>query len=138
MVDYSVLLMREPDGRYSVTVPALPGCVTWGHDVDEATALAEEAMVGYLSSLRDRGLDLPGNVTEIWINSTRSEEFRIRRRRVPDEATLDNHVVLSHPRTEALLVIPVHSDDEDLPEGTVEALIAASGLTIEEFTELLQ
>ncbi len=46
---YTVLL--EPDaesGGFSVSVPALPGCLTQGDTVDEALAMAREAIALYL------------------------------------------------------------------------------------------
>ena len=35
-VVYWARFFREPDGRYSVDVPDMPGCLTWGHTIDEA------------------------------------------------------------------------------------------------------
>ena len=48
---YRILLNREPEGGYTVTVPTLPGCVTYGEDVDEAIAMAKEAIELYIESL---------------------------------------------------------------------------------------
>ena len=31
---YRILLRREPEGGYTVTVPMLPGCVTYGETID--------------------------------------------------------------------------------------------------------
>jgi len=30
-LNYRILLRREPEGGYTVTVPTLPGCVTFGY-----------------------------------------------------------------------------------------------------------
>jgi len=38
-----------------VTVPALPGCVTQGEDYEEAVAMAEECIQGYLEALAKVG-----------------------------------------------------------------------------------
>ncbi|WP_253489670.1 type II toxin-antitoxin system HicB family antitoxin [Methanocalculus alkaliphilus] len=35
-LNYRILHRREPDGGYTVTLPTLPGCVTFGETVDEA------------------------------------------------------------------------------------------------------
>ena len=49
---YTVILDRDPEeGGYTVTVPALPGCVTEGDTVEESLAMAREAIAGYLESL---------------------------------------------------------------------------------------
>ena len=48
---YRILLNREPEGGYTVTVPTLPGCITYGQSVDEAIAMAREAIELYIESL---------------------------------------------------------------------------------------
>lgn len=48
---YRVLLNREPEGGYTATVPTLPGCITYGETVDEATMMAKEAIELYVESL---------------------------------------------------------------------------------------
>jgi predicted RNase H-like HicB family nuclease len=55
---YTVLIYPD-EGAYSVVVPALPGCVTWGSTLDEAVASAREAIEGHLAALRDTGQDVP-------------------------------------------------------------------------------
>ena len=38
---YTIILTPEPDGSaYNVTVPALPGCFTYGDTVEEAIEMA--------------------------------------------------------------------------------------------------
>ncbi|MDG6251470.1 type II toxin-antitoxin system HicB family antitoxin [Methanocalculus sp.] len=32
---FCILLRREPEGGYTVTVPTLPGCITFGETIDE-------------------------------------------------------------------------------------------------------
>lgn len=56
---YRVLLQKEPEGGYTVTVPALPGCVSYGTTVDEACAMAREAMALYIEHLADLGEEIP-------------------------------------------------------------------------------
>ncbi len=48
---YKVLLNKEPEGGYTVTVPTLPGCITYGEDIDEAIVMAKEAIGLYIESL---------------------------------------------------------------------------------------
>src|SRR5690349_25026417 len=40
---YKILLNKEPEGSYTVTVPALPGCITYGENIDHAISMAKEA-----------------------------------------------------------------------------------------------
>jgi antitoxin HicB len=59
---YTYTVLLEPDeeaGGYVVTCPALPGLVTEGDTLEEARAMAEDAIRAYLESLRKDGLPLP-------------------------------------------------------------------------------
>ncbi len=56
---YKLLLTNEPEGGYTVTVPALPGCVTYGENIDHAIAMAKEAIELYIAELNDKGEDIP-------------------------------------------------------------------------------
>jgi antitoxin HicB len=53
------VLMYPDDDAYSVVVPALPGCVTWGSTLDEAVNSAREAIEGHVAALRDTGQEVP-------------------------------------------------------------------------------
>ncbi len=52
---YRIVLRHEPEGGYTVTVPSLPGCVTFGADITEARAMAKEAIAAYLESMAKHG-----------------------------------------------------------------------------------
>jgi antitoxin HicB len=56
---YTVLLQPEPEGGYTVTCPALPGLVTYGETLEEARAMAADAINGYLECLREDGEPIP-------------------------------------------------------------------------------
>ncbi|HEU5290363.1 MAG TPA: type II toxin-antitoxin system HicB family antitoxin [Cyclobacteriaceae bacterium] len=56
---YKILLTKEPEGAYTVTVPALPGCVTYGDNIDHAISMAKEAVELYIENLREKGEDIP-------------------------------------------------------------------------------
>ena len=59
ILSYRVLLREEPEGGYTVIVPTLPGCVTYGKDVEEAKAMAKEAIELYIESLEAHGEEVP-------------------------------------------------------------------------------
>jgi antitoxin HicB len=63
MGEYSYTVLFEPaeEGGYVVTCPALPGVVTQGEDLDQARAMAADAIRGYLESLAKDGLPIPGD-----------------------------------------------------------------------------
>jgi antitoxin HicB len=52
MLKYTVILIPEEEGGYSVEVPALPGCYTQGETKEEAISMAKEAIELYLESCR--------------------------------------------------------------------------------------
>jgi antitoxin HicB len=58
MPRYTVLVYPD-EGNYSVVVPALDGCVTWGHTVDEALAMARDAIRLHLAGLVEHGEEIP-------------------------------------------------------------------------------
>ena len=57
---YTILLERDPeDGTYTVTVPALPGIVTQGRDLEDAIAMARDAIRCHIDGLLKDGLPIP-------------------------------------------------------------------------------
>lgn len=52
------------DNAYVIIVPELPGCMTHGDSVEHAVKMAHEAIVGYLESLKARGLPIPKPLSE--------------------------------------------------------------------------
>ena len=58
-LNYRIRLLREEEGGYTVIVPALPGCVTFGETIDEAIEMAREAIEGYIETLKELGKEVP-------------------------------------------------------------------------------
>jgi len=56
---HRILLRNEPESGYTVTVPSLPGCVTYGESIEEATEMAKEAIELYLESLKAHNEEIP-------------------------------------------------------------------------------
>jgi predicted RNase H-like HicB family nuclease len=52
-VRLQAIALPEPEGGYSVVVPALPGCVTEGDTIEEVQANVVEAAEGWLDSQHD-------------------------------------------------------------------------------------
>lgn len=60
--EYTFTIILHPDeeeGGYTVTVPALPGCVTQGETLEEAIGMARDAISLYLESLLADGQPIP-------------------------------------------------------------------------------
>ena len=58
-VSYRILLRKEPEGGYTVTVPSLPGCVTYGETIEESIEMAKEAIELYIESLKTHNEEIP-------------------------------------------------------------------------------
>ncbi|MEO9029783.1 MAG: type II toxin-antitoxin system HicB family antitoxin [Ktedonobacteraceae bacterium] len=57
---YTIILEPDPDeGGYTVTVPSLPGCVTQGETIEEAIAMARDAIRLFIETLVESGESVP-------------------------------------------------------------------------------
>ena len=65
MYTYKLHLHKEVEGGYTVTVPALPGCVTFGENVDDAIVMAREAIELYIEELTERGETIPDDTNTL-------------------------------------------------------------------------
>ena len=52
-------LQSEPEGGYTISVPSLPGCISYGNTFEEAMEMIEDAMKGWLAVAREEGLPIP-------------------------------------------------------------------------------
>jgi len=77
---YTVVLWREPEGSYTVIVPALPGCLTYGETVPEALRMAEEAISCHVESLVLQGEPVPEECSPLSLDTeglTEAFMFRV-------------------------------------------------------------
>ncbi len=58
-MQYSVILTPEPEGGYTVTLPAFPDYVGFAETEEEAAALAREGIAFEIERLRERGEQPP-------------------------------------------------------------------------------
>ncbi len=66
MREYTVILDPDSEGRgFTVTVPALPGCISEGRTRDEAIENAREAILLYLESLLADGEPVPEDLPQV-------------------------------------------------------------------------
>lgn len=59
VLQYNVVFRPEPEGGYTVFVPSLPGCITYGKDVAEAAFMVEDAIKCYVESLKKHNEHIP-------------------------------------------------------------------------------
>ncbi len=54
-----VVVEQDPEGKWTLTVPALPGYVACGDSEEEVLALAREGIPFHLACLREEGREVP-------------------------------------------------------------------------------
>ena len=57
--EYTIVLTPEPEGGFTITVPALPGYVGFAETEDEALELAKEGIKFHIESLAAEGQVIP-------------------------------------------------------------------------------
>ena len=56
---YPIVIHKDEDSSYGVTVPDLPGCFSGGDTLDDAFGMAREAIVGHIETLLLDGQSVP-------------------------------------------------------------------------------
>ena len=59
VLNYRLFLRKEPEGGYTVIVPSLPGCVTYGTTLEKSLEMAKDAIKLYIETLEANGEDIP-------------------------------------------------------------------------------
>lgn len=62
ILDYTVIFESLEEGGYMVVVPALPGIVTFGENLDSAREMAVDAIKCHLEGLYKDGEPLPADI----------------------------------------------------------------------------
>lgn len=110
MAGYIAYLRKDKDSDYGVEFPDLPGCFSAGQTLEEAKAMAGEALAGHVAVLQEMG------------------------RPVPPPSTLDQ--LAEDPHRGAALLVMIELDPDllkservnvTLPRGLLARIDAASG-----------
>ncbi len=59
LYEFTVNFIPAEEGGYTVTVPALPGCISEGDTLEEAKTNIKEAIQGYVEALEKDGQGIP-------------------------------------------------------------------------------
>jgi predicted RNase H-like HicB family nuclease len=59
MTEYVALIHKETDSDFGVSFPDFPGCITAGSTLDEARAMAEEALSFHIEGMIEDGETVP-------------------------------------------------------------------------------
>ena len=52
-------LQSEPEGGYTISVPSLPGCISYGKTFEEAMEMIKDALEGWLAVANEQGVPIP-------------------------------------------------------------------------------
>ena len=71
---YRVIIEQDEDGVFIAECPSLPGCISQGKTREEAIKNIEDAIKGYLESLKAHDEPIPPSITEevievvVWVS----------------------------------------------------------------------
>ena len=52
-------LQSEAEGGYTITIPSLPGCISYGETFEKAIEMIKDAMKGWLAVAKEEGVPIP-------------------------------------------------------------------------------
>ena len=58
------IIVEGVSGEYTVNVPALPACLTYGETFEEALTMVDDAMQGWLAVAKEEGFPIPEQFQE--------------------------------------------------------------------------
>ena len=61
---YRILIEQDEDGIFVAECPTLPGCISQGKTRSEAVTNIEDAMKGYIESLKKHNEPIPPSIQE--------------------------------------------------------------------------
>ena len=62
ILNFTVIFEPAEEGGFIIYVPALPGCHTQGETLDEAYRMTQDAILGYIKTLRELKEEIPQEV----------------------------------------------------------------------------
>ena len=71
---YTVVVIREADGRYTAFAPALNDVASFGDTLPEALLMVGEAISAYVETLQRRGWPVPADSTEVTVDMSDTAE----------------------------------------------------------------
>ena len=75
---YTVVLERDSEGDgYTITVPALPGCISEADTIEESLEMAKDAIEGHIESLLALGQSPGSDVADVSLDVSQADEILI-------------------------------------------------------------
>jgi len=61
---FRIIVQQDEDGVFIAECPSLPGCISQGQSRSEAIRSIQDAIVGYIESLKKHNEPIPPNIYE--------------------------------------------------------------------------
>lgn len=62
-------LQPESEGGYTITVPSLPGCISYGETFEKAMEMIRDAIEGWLAVAKEEGVPIPDQFESIEVTA---------------------------------------------------------------------
>jgi predicted RNase H-like HicB family nuclease len=62
-------LQEEPEGGYTISVPSLLGCISYGKNFEEAMEMIKDALSGWLAVAREEEIPIPEQFEDIKVSA---------------------------------------------------------------------
>ena len=62
-------LHPEPEAGYTISVPSLPGCISYGTTFEQAMEMIKDAMEGWLAVAREEGIPIPEEIESLQVSA---------------------------------------------------------------------
>lgn len=72
-------VFTQEDDYIDIVFPDLPGCVTFGDNLEDALYMSKDALEGHLLSLEDEGMSIPNSSTyrELLLNLKSNQQLQL-------------------------------------------------------------
>ncbi|MFH1737601.1 MAG: type II toxin-antitoxin system HicB family antitoxin [bacterium] len=85
---YTVVVIREEDGRYTAFVPSLNDVASFGDTLPEALQMVEEAASLYLETLREQEWPIPPDNPNVNVDMSQAAEAYIYKLPIREETPI--------------------------------------------------
>ncbi len=123
---YTVLMDRNTNGSYTVTVPALEGCVSQGDRWDEALKNVEEAIAGYIETLRLLKKPVPVEVEVTVDKEADALYMRISDTRIHESEEVKPGIILDYDDQNNLVGVEILRVSERVPSASLRTVMIES------------
>jgi predicted RNase H-like HicB family nuclease len=78
MMEIPIVIHKDKDSVYGVTVPDIPGCFSWGDTVEDAIRNTRQAILGHIEALLSEGMAVdisPSQIETLNVNKDYADAY---------------------------------------------------------------